>query len=101
MQPTMQEFQSGEVDFISLDWTWRLSADKISANAGTPLYNWYFPVGVTAFLSGTALGSSGMWTKVSATAPPGTVLRGSARITTDSAKSLVEWFDVRVHTGNT
>jgi hypothetical protein len=92
-------FHSGEVDFVTLDWRYRLSADKISANGSVPLYNWYLPVGLTAFLSGTAAGSSAMWMKVSATGAPN-VYRGSARITTDSAKSLIEWFDIRIWTGN-
>ena len=99
--PPVQEFYSGEVDFLTLSWVNRLSAEKISANAGVPLYNWYFPVGITGFLSGTAAGSSAMWVKLSATAPANYtgVFRCSARITTDSAKNLIEWFDVKIHTG--
>lgn len=101
IQPTIQQFQSGEVDFLMLSWVWRLSGEKISANGGVPLYNWYPPAGYTAFLSGTANGSSAMWMKLSATGAPNVVNRASAKITTDSGKVLLEWWDMRSYTGIT
>ena len=99
VQPTIQEFFSGEVDFLNLSWIYRLSGEKISANGGVPLYNWYVPAGYTAFASGTAAGSSAMWMKLSATGIPNVTNRASAKITTDSGKVLLEWWDMRCYTG--
>jgi hypothetical protein len=91
-------FFSGDVDFVTLSWVQRFSAETISANSNVPIATWYLPAGATAFLSGTALGGSAMWMKMSATAaiPLGRV---SARVTTTSAKILTEHFDIQIWTG--
>jgi hypothetical protein len=95
-----QSFFSGEVDFVTLSWAYRFSGERISANgSNVPLYDWYVPAGATAFASGTALGGSAMWMKMSATAAPNFTGRVSARVTTTSAKILTQHFDIRIWTG--
>lgn len=97
----VQSFVSAEVDFLTLSWIYAYSGEAISANAGVPIVNWYIPVGLTGFSSGTAVGGSAMWVKVSATAPPNAESARvvSARALSTSAKNLFEVFYVRVHTG--
>lgn len=97
----VQDFHSGECDFMTLDWRHRMSAENISASGVSAFLNWYFPAGFTGFLSGTGVGGSSMWIKVSATAPPVTdsAYMWSARVLTTSAKSIFETFKVRVWTG--
>jgi hypothetical protein len=97
----VQSFHSGECDFLTMDWTLRFSGENISASGVSAFINWYFPAGFTGFLSGTGVGASSMWVKVSATAPPNanSAYVWSARALTTSAKSLFETFMVRVHTG--
>lgn len=97
--PVMQDIYSGEVDYMSLSWVNRLSGEAISASGVSAFLNWYIPAGMTAYNSGTASGASAMWMVFSATAPPNTVLRLSARILTTSGKSLFEYFDCRIWTG--
>lgn len=102
-QPIQQLFFSADVDFITMDWTQRLSAESISASGTNGGFvTWYFPAGFTAFLSGTAVGASGIWCKLSATgAPMANTVRASAKVTTTSGKNLSEWFDVMVWSGQT
>lgn len=97
----VQLFHSGESDFLTMEWYPRLSGETISASGVSAFLNWYFPAGFTAIASGTGVGASSMWCKVSATAPPdaNSAYRWSARVLTTSAKSLFETFLVRVHTG--
>ena len=92
---------SGDVDFVTLSWVNRFSADRISASGVTAFATWYVPAGIAAIASGTALGASAMWLKLSATAPPtyNALYRVSARVTTNSAKILTEYFDVQIWTG--
>jgi hypothetical protein len=92
-------FFSGDVDFITLSWVNRFSADRISASGVTAFATWYVPAGATAILSGTALGASAMWVKISATAAPGFTGRVSARVLTNSAKFMTEYFDIQIWTG--
>ena len=66
----VQDFHSGEVDFITMDWRYRLSGETVSASGVSAFINWYLPAGMTGFLSGTAAGASGIWVKMSATAAP-------------------------------
>jgi hypothetical protein len=99
VQSPTQEFYSGDVDFMSMSWVNRLSAESISASGVSAFLNWYFPAGVTGYLSGTGVGASSMWVKLSATAAPGTVMRVSAKVLTTSAKTMVDWFDLRISTG--
>lgn len=97
----VQSFHSGECDFLTLDWRIRFSGENISASGVSAFLNWYFPAGFTGFLSGTGVGASSMWVKVSATAPVNTesAYMWSARALTTSAKALFETFKVRVWTG--
>src|SRR5688500_20307018 len=88
IQSDMLSFFSGDVDFVTLSWVRRFSGEAISASGVTAFATWYVPAGIGAILSGTALGASAMWLKMSATAPPtyNGVYRVSARVTTTSAK---------------
>jgi hypothetical protein len=92
-------FYSGETDFVTLSWVRRFSGERISASGVTAFATWYVPAGASAILSGTALGSSAMWMKMSATAAPGFTGRVSARVVTDSAKVMIEYFDIKIWTG--
>jgi hypothetical protein len=85
-------FFSGDCDFVTLSWAQRFSGEKISASGVTAFATWYVPAGATAILSGTALGSSAMWMKMSTG-------RVSARVVTDSAKVMIEYFDIKIWTG--
>lgn len=98
--PVTQDIYSGEVDVMFMSWINRFGAESISASGVTAFLDWYIPAGITAYNSGTALGASAMWMRYSATAAPGTILRCSARVLTTSAKSLFEYFDVRIWTGS-
>lgn len=97
-QNPVQQFYSGEVDFVMMDWSQRLSGESISASGVSAFLNWYFPAGFTAYLSGTAVGASGMWMKISATGAPAN-FRLSAAVNTTSGKRMIEWFDVQIWTG--
>lgn len=96
-----EQFFSGEVDYLTLSWIGRFSAEGVSASGVTGFFVWYLPAGFTAFASGTANGASAVWAKISATGAVTTALkRASAQATTTSGKSLIEWFDIAIHTGN-
>lgn len=99
--PPIQQWFSAEVDYITMDWTQRLSGESISAsgtNGGFVV--WYWPAGYTGYLSGTAVGASGIWCKVSATGAPNYVTaRVSARVLTTSGRQMFDWFDTQVWSG--
>jgi hypothetical protein len=92
-------FYSGETDFVTLSWIQRFSGESISASGVTAFATWYVPAGASAILSGTANGASAMWMKMSATAAPGFTGRVSARVLTTSAKYMIEYFDIKIWTG--
>ena len=92
-------FYSGDTDFVTLSWVQRFSGEAISASGVTAFATWYVPAGATAILSGTALGASAMWMKMSATAAPNFTGRVSARVLTTSGKFMTEYFDIKIHTG--
>jgi hypothetical protein len=97
--PPTQVWFSGEVDFMTYDFTYRLSGENISASGVSAFMTWGIPAGATAYASGTASGGSAMWMKMSATAAHGATLLSSARVLTTSGKNLVEWFTIKVITG--
>src|SRR5687767_10692231 len=89
-------FYSGDTDFVTLSWVQRFSGESISASGVTAFATWYVPAGASAILSGTALGGSAMWMKMSATAAPNFTGRVSARVLTTSAKFMTEYFDIKI-----
>jgi hypothetical protein len=96
----MLDFYSGDADYFTLSLVQRFTGENISANgSNVPQVVWYIPAGFTGFASGTAVGGSAMWVKLSATAAPNTIIRASARALTTSARQLHEYFDLRVTTG--